>query len=142
MRLSAPTCRDFEAAAPFLPWEAQGGFVCAALKVPTTCRALLKGTERLQGNLLQCFSWLPAGLERMFFLHHLLGWLRNQSHHLQIQKLAIHKGLLLRWAGQPHFSEIVLLRTGKPERARVVLPQVTLAAALENFWPLSLHYGK
>lgn len=45
MKLSAPMCRDSEAAAPFLPWEAQGGFVCAALKVPMTCRTLLKGTE-------------------------------------------------------------------------------------------------
>lgn len=142
MKPSAPTCRGFNAPAPFLP---VGGTERFCLRCPRGAHHTQSPAVRhwLEGHLLQCFSWLPAGMERMFALHYPLGSLRNQCHLLELQRPATNKGLLQRWAGQPHFSESVLLtcfshRTGNPEVARVVLPQVTLVGALENFWSLSL----
>lgn len=133
----------------FSLWEARRGFICAALEVPITCRVLLQGTDWRETfcSALAAGFGLPAGMERMCALHYPLRSLRNQGHLLELQRLATNKALLQRWAGQPHFSESVLLtwfshRTGNPEVARVVLPQVTLVGALENFWSLSLCYGK
>lgn len=133
----------------FSPWQARRGFVCAALEVPITCRVLLQGTDWRDTfcSALAAGFGLPAGMERMCALHYPLGSLRNQCHLLELQRPATNKGLLQRWAGQPHFSESVLLtcfshRTGNPEVARVVLPQVTLVWEPWRIFGLSLCYGK
>lgn len=148
MKPSARMCRVFNAPAPFLPVAGTERF---RLRCPRGAHHMQSPAARhwLEGNLLQCFSWLPAGMERMCALHYPLGSLRNQCHLLELQRPATNKGLLQRWAGQPHFSESVLLtcfshRTGNPEVARVVLPQVTLVWEPSRICGLSLSlcYGK